>query len=249
MNLMQIEEIEYKYLKKYFYFLKFSEDEMFKGFKTKEYIKDDWVNFYGEGISDFAVGAERIVYALLNGKGIGQPNSSPVGSDLFFEVEDAFIHIDMKTVNILNISDFTGSIFIGENQNSYAATIKKQNGTEEEYKPSLPTFYNKNNKNKKICLTYFITILYDKNDLSIKVISIDSMPNGELIKHYGSRPLQAGKNPGKARYNLSEVNTFELLPKKPSRIKVVYFDENMPDSLSRKLSLFKNIYEHGLDVN
>ncbi|MCU9939554.1 hypothetical protein NW739_01940 [Mycoplasmopsis felis] len=89
---------------------------MFEGFKTKEDIKDDWLGLYGtnegEGISDFSVGAERIIYSLLNGKGIGQPNSSPVGSDLFFEVEDAYIHIDLKTLQEENIGDFTTSIFV-----------------------------------------------------------------------------------------------------------------------------------------
>ena len=93
----QIEVLEKKYLNKYYHFLKFAEDEMLVGFKTKDDIKDDWWGLYSSGISDFSTGAERIVYSLLNGKGIGQPNSCPVGSDLFFEVKDAFIHIDLTT--------------------------------------------------------------------------------------------------------------------------------------------------------
>lgn len=113
-DLKKIEKLELKYLNKYYHFLKFAEDEMFEGFKTKEDIKDDWLGLYGTNeakeISDFSVGAERIIYSLLNGKGIGQPNSSPVGSDLFFEVEDAYIHIDLKTVQEENIGDFTTSI-------------------------------------------------------------------------------------------------------------------------------------------
>src|SRR5699024_7230359 len=147
MTPQEIEQLELKYLNKYYYFLKFAEDEMFRGFRTKEAIKDDWIGLYGreggEGISDFAVGAERIVYSLLNGKGIGQPNSAPVGADMFFEVKDAFIHIDMKTVNMNNIGDFTNSIFIGENQNSYKEDIVKRGGVVEHYEPALPTFYNK----------------------------------------------------------------------------------------------------------
>lgn len=220
---------------------------MFKGFKTKEVIKDDWFGLYGSldgaGISDFAVGAERIVYALLNGKGIGQPNSAPVGADLFFEVEDAYIHIDMKTVQKENIGDFTNSIFIGENQNSYKAQIKKQTGVVEDYEPALPSFYNKGKVNEKICLSYFITILYDRDTLDIMVISIDCMPNGELVKHYEDRPLRAGKNPGKARFNIKEVNKFELLPKQPTRIKVVYFDKNMDETYKKKLNFFENLFE------
>jgi hypothetical protein len=130
-ELKMIEMLEYKYLKKYYYFMKFAEDELMMGFKTKDKIKNDWIEKWNanyeekrKGISDFSVGAERIVYSLLNGKGIGQPNSSPIGSDLFFEVEDAFIHIDLKTVQTKNIGDYKKNIFVGNNQNSYNGTLE-----------------------------------------------------------------------------------------------------------------------------
>ena len=71
----EIEKLENKYLNKFYHFLKFAEDEMMFGFQTKEKIKDDWFGKYDAKISNFAVGAERIVYALFNGKGVGQPNS------------------------------------------------------------------------------------------------------------------------------------------------------------------------------
>ena len=76
--------LESRYLNKYYHFLKFAEDELLYGFKTKAKIENDWLDKYKSGISDFAVGAERIVYSLLNGKGIGKPNSAAVGADLFF---------------------------------------------------------------------------------------------------------------------------------------------------------------------
>jgi Txe/YoeB family toxin of Txe-Axe toxin-antitoxin module len=71
-QLKTIELIEQKYLNKYFYFLKYVEDEMMVGFQTKEKIKDDWFGKYDSKISNFAVGAERIIYALFNGKSVGQ---------------------------------------------------------------------------------------------------------------------------------------------------------------------------------
>ncbi len=80
----QIEQLESKYLNKFYHFLKYAEDEMMFGFQTKEKIKDDWYGKYGTNISDFAVGAERIIYALFNGKGVGQPNSCPVGAEYVF---------------------------------------------------------------------------------------------------------------------------------------------------------------------
>lgn len=242
MTNQEIEELEYKYLMKYYHFLKFAEDEMMAGFKTKEKIKDDWYGYYGTEISDFAVGAERIVYALLNGKGIGQPNSAPVGSDLFFEVEDAYIHIDLKTVQTDNIGDYTNSIFVGLNQNSYDGDMIV-GGKLRHYKPQLPYFYNKGKSNEKICLTYFVTILYERENLDILVISILCMPNGALKDTYTTRVLKAGKNPDKARYNFSQVPFFENLLNNKARLQVIYFDENMKEEYRNKLYFYEHMYQ------
>ena len=246
MNNRDIENIENKYLNKFYYFMKYVEDEMMIGFATKEKIKEDWINEYDSKISDFAVGAERIIYALFNGKGIGQANSSPVGADLFFEVDDAFIHIDLKTVQTDNIGDFTKNIFVGINQNSYKSEIIKANGESFEpnriYTPSLPTFYNKGKENQKICLSYFITILYEKENLDILNINIISMPNGELEKHYKSNVLCAGKLKHEARFSFTKVSKFELLGNQPSRVKVIYFNKDMREDFRTKLSFFENLY-------
>lgn len=243
----QIEKLENKYLNKFYHFLKSFEDEMMEGFQTKEKIKDDWYGKYGTNISDFAVGAERIIYSLFNGKGIGQPNSCPVGSDMFFEVKDAFIHIDLKTVQTRNIGDITKSIFVGENQNSYKGVINvksNQGIIQRDYVPALPSFYNKGKQNEKICLTFFITIVYEDNNLNILNINLICMPNGQLENHYGSRVLQAGKNPGKTRFRFTEVPTFESMENPKSRVKVIYFNESMNISLKDKLSFFEEIYKN-----
>lgn len=243
----QIEEIEEKYLKKFFYLMKYAEDEMMIGFQTKEKIKDDWFGLYKSGISDFAVGAERIIYALINGKGVGQPNSCPVGSDMFFEVKDAYIHIDLKTVQTRNIGDITRNIFVGTNQNSYKGKIlvgSRSQKIERDYEPALPTFYNKGKKNEKICLSYFITILYEDKDLNILNINIICMPNGELEPYYKNRVLQAGKNLDKTRFRFSEVPNFELLKNTPKRVKVVYFDKNMESRYKNKLKFYEDIYDN-----
>lgn len=248
MTLENIEQIELKYLNKFYYFMKFVEDEMMIGFETKEKIRDDWIGKYDTKISDFAVGAERIIYSLFNGKGIGQPNSSPVGADMFFEVSDAFIHIDLKTVEAEgNIGDYVRNIFVGTNQNSYNSEIKKANAEsfepKRQYVPSLPTYYNKNTQNQKICLSYFITVLYAKQNLDILNINISCMPNGELEKHYKDRVLSAGKLTNMARFNFTKVPTFELLSSKQSRLKVVYFDKDMKDFFRQKLKFFENIFD------
>lgn len=260
MEMMEIEEIEFHYLNKYFHFLKFAEDEMFHGFKTKEAILSDWYGHYKSGISDFSVGAERVIYSLLNGKGIGQPNSAPVGADLFFEVDQAFIHLDLKTVGATlnprgnehpdgswsnNIGDYNSSIFVGKNQNSYASEIKKSNGKSFDppriYNPSLPKFYKLQDDVEKLCLTYFITVLYDKDTLDILVMTVICMPNGSLYPVYKEKVLKAGKNLDKTRFNFLEVDKFELLPNKPSRVKVVYYSPDMPAEYDDKLTFFKKL--------
>ena len=255
LTLTQIEELEHKYLMKYWYFLKFSEDDIIRGFNTKNDIKSDWIGKYGSssgGISNFAVGSERIIYALLNGKIAGQPNSSPVSSDLFFEIEDAYIHIDLKSVTTNgsggkgdNIGDFKSDIFIGENQNSYKGkmlvNVGKPNEELRDYIPNLPPVYSKTNGDKKICLTYFITILSNEKAFDTELISIMCVPNGKLEQHYGNRPLKAGKNPGKARFNFKDVNKFEMLANQPTRIKIVYKNPNMNAWVKEQLSFYLSL--------
>jgi len=247
MNNQEIEKLENKYLNKFYHFLKSFEDEMMAGFQTKEKIKDDWYGKYGSNISDFAIGAERIIYALFNGKGIGQPNSCPVGSDMFFEVKDAFIHIDLKTVQTRNIRDITKNIFVGSNQNSYKAEIKKSNGTSYDpvrvYTPALPTYYNKGRSSEKICLTFFITIVYEDKNLNILNINLLCMPNGELENHYGAKVLAAGKNPDKARFSFIDVPNFELLGLPKSRVKVIYFNKAMNKSFKDSLEFYEKIFD------
>ncbi len=239
--------LERKYLNKFYHFLKYVENEMMYGFQTKEIIRKDWINKYDSKISNFVVGAERIIYSLFNGKGIGQPNSSPVGSDMFFELDDAYIHIDLKTVQTRNIGDITTSIFVGRNQNSYKSEIKRSDGSSFDpvrmYEPALPTFYNEGKVNEKICLTYFITILYEDINFNILNINFLSMPNGSLYECYGEKILRAGKNPDKTRFNLVNSKTFEFLSVNNSRIKVVYFDKGMSEVFRKKLYLYEKIYD------
>lgn len=258
MSMAEIEALEHKYLMKYWYFLKFCEDDIIKGMMSMEDIKSDWEGLYGNsqgGTSLFDVGCERIVYALLNGKIAGQPNSSPVSSDLFFEVDDAYIHIDLKSVTTSegqsqdNIGDFNTCIFVGENQNSYKGKIIKNANrpteTSEDYNPNLPTFYTKVNGDKKITLTYFVCMLNSSLTKKCELVSIMCMPNGNLEPHYKSRPLKAGKNPGKARFNFSKVPTFELLNGNEKRVRIIYKNPSMSEYVLKKLEFYlKNFDPH-----
>lgn len=245
MEMVRIEQLEKKYLDKFYHFLKYIEDELLDGFSSGKKIESDWKEFWGgedKGISSFSTGFERVIYNYFNSQSIrGEVNSSPVASDLFFETKDAFIHIDVKTVQTRNIEDFTTSIFVGINQNSYKNEIKdsKQNSFNPVrlYKPAIPQKYSTG----KISLTYFINILYDDTTLDILNINIMLMPNGLLKPHYGSRPLKAGKIKTEARFNFKEVSKFELLESKPNRIKIIYSNPNISEEHKKKLEFLLSL--------
>ena len=55
------------------------------------------------------------------------------------------------------------------------------------------------------------------------------------------RPLKAGKNPGKTRFNFKKVNKFELLDNQPTRIKIVYKNPKMNDWVKNKLSFYLSL--------
>src|SRR3989338_9780137 len=177
MNLKEIEQLEYNYFRKIEFDLSQDLYKMIEGLNSKDKIKPDWIKYFERADkksqnSDFARGAERIYFWLFNQ--FGKPNSSPIGADMFFETHDAFVHIDIKTAKLDNPSDYKGKIPLSENQTNYKSKNKNFNC-------NLPTFYNKEKSDEKICLTYIINIIYDeREDFKIKAITIFSVPNGEL---------------------------------------------------------------------
>jgi len=234
MKLDEVEQLEKKYLDKFYYFFRYIEDELLDSFKSGKEIESDWKEFWGDGISSFSTGFERVIYNYFNSRIVkGEVNSSPVASDLFFETKDAYIHIDIKTVQIRNIGDINGSIFVGRNQNSYDGVIKT-NKENREYKPAIPHFYS----NGKVSLSYFLNILYDDTTLNILKLSLISMPNGVLKSHYRDRPLKAGKLKTEARFNFQEVSSFELLENRPSRIRTIYLNSNISEKYKKILKIF-----------
>lgn len=249
MTLIEIEKIENKYLNKYYHLLKALEDEIIDGLKTKEDIRECWEPYWNSKSSDFSTGAERIIYSLLHGNIVGKINSSPVGSDLMFELPDAFVHIDVKTYGGSNINDFKIKHDIGINQTSYSSEIceREESGSRKRFtpeihyhKPNLPKWYKKNDGSKKICLTYFISILAENHGKDIICILFTCVPNGILRRHYKHRPIVPGKTVssttnifpdgriyklGKARFCFADVNQFELISENPSRVKVISWNE------------------------
>lgn len=239
-----IEFWEHEYLEQIYYLLNIDKQKMLDGFDTKEDIRKDWEEFLGKSTSDFAIGSERIFYWLFNQFGV--PNSAPIGSDMFFETYNAYVHIDIKTVQKSNIGDFNKNIFVGDNQNSYKGTIAVKNKETRDYKGNLPTFYTKEDGTKKICLSYFICILYDEDGSDIQTILISCMPNGELSEFYEPDVLSAGKNKGKIRFNYSKCKYFRLVPDNPLRTKVLIW--NPKNGLEKRLREIESIFKEQNEI-
>ncbi|TAE72995.1 MAG: hypothetical protein EAZ85_08405 [Bacteroidetes bacterium] len=207
--------------------------KMLDGLKSKDKIKEDWTNIFKQSAdknSDFSRGAERIYYWWLFNK-FGIPNSSPIGADMFFETQNAFVHIDVKTAKLDNMSDFKGKIPVGCNQTSYKSDLHN-------YEVNLPTHYSHQNK---ICLTYFINIIYkiENDNIEIGGIYVICVPNGKLFQHYGAKIIGSGKSGyirKGFRYIYSNSPHFELLAAKPLRIRRIFLAD---DLISKEFDLIK----------
>lgn len=138
-----------------------------------------------------------------------------------FETCNAFIHIDIKTAQRNNPSDYKGRVPIGLNQSSYLTQNIKGN---------LPFYYHSGTKNQKYCLTYVIQIIYEDQDnyLNILAILLICIPNARLYKLYGEKILGAEKNKKESfQYIYANESDFKLLERE-KRIQLIYcIDQSM----------------------
>lgn len=190
-------------------------------------ILNDWKNEFlrtsrkGYKASDLDAGAERIFHHLFTPM-FKFPNSCPIGSDLMYQTEDAIVHIEIKT-NLVTNPDYKGKVQLGRNQISYGFT---------NFKPNLPSIYNSVNLPT---LTYVIQIIHEHMSPKVNALNVICIPNGQLLEHYGSKILQAGKGGwGKAtdiRYKYVEEPRFLLLSKKEGkdifRIEILILDKKL----------------------
>lgn len=214
-----LEKLEKTYLDQLYFHLKSNEERLMAGLHSKDKIRNDWWKQFqlGGKATDLDRGAERIFYWLLTGLWI--PNSAPIGSNLFFESHNAFIHIEVKTAKIDYPADYYGLAPVSLRQTSYPIwRIKKP--------PGLPPYYNKGKSDEKACLTYAIQVIHDPKTLDIIAMLLISIPNGQLHDLYGDKIVGGGKVKGESfRYRYKEEPHFKSLPDKPYRVKILYFNE------------------------
>lgn len=215
----ELERLEKDYLEQVFYQLEADRKRLMDGLNSKNKIRDDWWGPFQHGgkATDLDRGAERIFYWLLRGD--WTPNSAPIGSNLFFEAHNAFIHIEVKTSRSDNPADYCGLVPLSIKQTSYP--IKRIKDA-----PGLPTYYNRGTKDEKVCLTYAIHVIHSVERLEIIAILLICIPNGQLYELYGDRIVGGGKVKGASfRYRYKKNPYFESLPNRPYKVKFLYLDE------------------------
>lgn len=236
---LKLEELEKRYLD--FIVTSLSQDlkGLINGLNSRLKILSDWKSEFlktarkGYNASDLDTGAERIFHHFFTPM-FKFPNSCPIGSDLMYQTEDAVVHIEIKT-NLITNPDYKGKVQLGRNQISYKTT---------KFKPNLPSLY------KSIglpTLTYVIQIVHEHMSPKINALSVICIPNGQLIKYYGEKILQAGKGgwlkATDVRYNYAKEPHFILLKKRYNReifrIEVLALDKNFSirELTGKKLSI------------
>lgn len=213
----EIETLELKYLNTIKSLIEGNLNNILNNLNSMNQISEYWKDISTD--EGFDTGSERIIYSVLQrGGDLGEPNSSPVGSDLMFQNSDAFVHIDLKTCQPTNNLRDHWETPVGKNQNSYKYDILVRN-EKRPYDPHLPTHYG-----GKPTLTYFITILYSKNlqsEFKVANINVSCMPNGSLTNVYQNSPLGPGKNIGQARFMMANCYEFKKLVNE-KRVKIIY---------------------------
>lgn len=160
--------------------------------------------------SDLDTGAERIFHHFFASI-LHIPDSSPIGSDLMFEVHDAFIHIEVKTALIDNPADYKGKVNVAARQTF--------NDVKEVFSPDLPKYYQPIEEKDKPCLTYIIQIIHEQEKPDIKALKFICVPNGQLYPHYKVSIIRGGKVKSRSFcYAYSANPYFELLTKGVEKI-------------------------------
>lgn len=228
LNDIDLEKLEHDYFQQILSAITLDKQKMVKALTSKDRIKQDWINQFRrvglkKQVGEMARGAERVFEWLM--PTVWEPNTSPIGADLFFESYNAFIHIDIKTAHTENVSDFKGIVPVGRNQTSYKPTASHR-GTPINATPHLPKYYHTG----KPCLTYFIQIIYDKNSLEIIAVLLMCLPNGQLNSVYGNTIANNGKSKDESfRYNYKNNPYFQKLSTKENKLLRVAFIYHKPN--------------------
>ena len=247
---VELEELEFTYLETISSILKSNiRRNIIPDLNSMNKISKHWINIKKDEDKGYDVGFERVIYSLLQrgSSDLGKANSSPIGSDLMFECDEAFVHVDLKSNQpTTNISDHWQPK-IEANQTSYKINYTKKGQTGSfSFNGNLPNYYETIRNGKEVnlpTLTYFISILYKvtNGECTIININVSCMPNGQLSSVYETIPVGAGGNISdkKARFKMARCKKFKLLKNK-SRLNKIYVDEKyIKENIKSKTQLLE----------
>jgi hypothetical protein len=239
----------------------FVKERFSQQFKTYRSWKDK-IKREKKRTTEMGIGAERIMHYVI-ARQCGEdflPMSTPVGSDLFYETADAYIHIDLKTIYVENALDYLGLVVVGDAQTSYP--MRNKWGAQNRFLPKLPQYYKLERNKVKPCLTYALQIIHvaiddiieRKLDRSVIAILISSIPNGKLYGVYGedicgepksfSYEGKVKENPANFRFLFYRRPYFEALKteEKVHRIRI-FFNRNY---LGKTFDVQTSKYQRGV---
>jgi hypothetical protein len=202
---VQIEKKEYEILEKLNYLFKDSLDIFNSGLKDSmryiNYITLPIImaSLEEKSFNPFSEVIEKHISYIINNKMIasGSYKMLPLdySSDLSLESNDHIIHLDIKTANLNNPSDFKDTIALGFNQTSYPGKLPSGIWSTDNYcmdginevkaYPILPEEYKVNGK-IILCLTYGLLFIYPAfediiNRIRQKYIEIRKVFDNKLI--------------------------------------------------------------------
>ena len=196
-----IEALEKKYFLELKQVLSDKSEELVERFDSRLLIARDT-----EGISykenEVDIGAERILMSIIcRNKPFWTVNSSPVSSDLLFDLPDALLNIDAKTYKESGKEE--NKVNLRRNQTSYRDKVyctSQRSGARYTWKAALKKIYCHNTHGDIPCLTYIVKFIYYNENQSVIEIQLINIPNGKLISTYGRDIFNRGKSsivPGK----------------------------------------------------
>jgi hypothetical protein len=198
-----LESLELQYLNEIYDIMLRNLNEILERFHLRIKLYNFWKKQFAgseeiKRLSDLGIGAERVFHTMFAKTTDWLPSSIPVGSNLFYECNNAFINIDIKSVYVENSWDYLGVAEVGERQTSYP--MQNTWGAKERFTPQLPFYYEINNV-KKPCLSYILQIIhididkilenkYDPNAIAFIFLAV---PNGLLYEKYGEMIIEEPK--------------------------------------------------------
>jgi hypothetical protein len=198
-----LETLELRYLNKIWDILLKYLPEILDRFYSRIKLHSFWEKQFAGGeeikrLSDLSVGAERVFHTIFAKNTDWSPSSIPVGSNLFYESDEVFLNVDIKSVYVENSWDYLGVAEVGERQTSYP--MQNTWGASTKFFPQLPSYYEANNA-RKPSLTYIMQIIhldidrilegkYDPNAIAFVLLAV---PNGLLYEKYGEKIIEEPK--------------------------------------------------------